>query len=108
MGRELEYCLSVARSTCGSGLKPLRSDSWRGAFCDASHQPAGGALCLSRRADCVSGQTSLQQTMEGADGAARQIGGVQQKSFEQRTQPTLMKAPDTTLLYKLTSSVSGD
>ncbi len=60
------------------------------------------------RADCVSGQTSLQQTMEGADGAARQIGGVQQKSFEQRTQPTLMKAPDTTLPYKLTSSVSGD
>ena len=66
-------------------------DPRRAALGHAGDQPSDCALCLSLRADRISGEASAIQAMEGAHGSAGQVGGVQPESRGQGNQPALGK-----------------
>ena len=71
------YLFSRSRTVGGCRPDAHHHDSRRTSFGDAGHQPAGGALFLSLRADCIPGQAFQGSRLDLAQRAARAVRRVQ-------------------------------
>src|SRR5258708_13530271 len=71
-------------------------DSRRGTFGDASDQPAGCALLLSRGTDCFSGAALRGTKLEIADDTEKEIAGIQCRRLRRQEIPAVDAAFQTT------------